>query len=296
MEIRHLRLVRAIVEEGSMARAIDKLHLTPSALSHQLKEAELQLGAPIFYRINKKMVLTPVGEKVLDAAHTILAEWSRAEAEIKELIGGEKGVISLSTECYTSYHWLPGVMKRFARDFPYVQICIDFEATTNPIPRLLSGCVDVVVTNTLVVDPNIEFIDLFSDELLVLVPVEHAWASRPYVVAEDFADETLIIYSRPLSSVVVYEQLFGPAGVEPGAVSIVPLTEASVELVKAGLGVKVMPSWAAKHYLHSGQIKAVRVGAEGLFLQYYAARLRNKDYPLYFECFLNTLRQEILVH
>jgi len=295
MEIRHLRLVRAIVEEGSIARAIDTLHLTPSALSHQLKEAEMQLGAPIFYRINKKLVLTPVGEKVLDAAHDILGRWGRTQAEIKEMIGGEKGVLRLSTECYTSYHWLPGMMKTFARDFPHVQLRIDFEATNNPLPRLRSGNVDVVITNDPIPDSNIEYIPLFNDELRALVPAGHCWENRPYVTAEDFATETIIIYSLPLSSVILYQRLLAPAGVEPAAVSVVPLTEASIELVKAGMGVKVMAGWAAKPYLSGGQLRSVRVGPEGLYIQYYAARLKHQEYPLYFDCFLNSLRQEMLV-
>ena len=71
LEVRHLKLVKAIVEEGSIVNAIEKLHLTPSALSHQLREAELQIGTRIFHRINKKMSLSEVGEKVLAAAKTL---------------------------------------------------------------------------------------------------------------------------------------------------------------------------------------------------------------------------------
>lgn len=295
MEIRHLRLVRAIAEEGSLARAIDKLHLTASALSHQLKEAEQQLGAQLFYRINKKMVLTPAGDRVLQAAHTILAELSRTEAAVRELNGNEKGLIRLSTECYTSYHWLPGMIKNFGRAYPQVHLCIDFQATNNGLARLLDGSVDVVVTNDPEPDPNVEYIELFTDEMRVLVPAGHPWAERRYVVAEDFADEVLLIYSMPLRSVVVHERVLAPAGVQPRDYSIVPLTEASVELVKAGLGVKVMATWAAKPYLASGEVKAVRVTPNGLHTQYYAARLRHKTYPVYFECFLDSLREEILV-
>jgi LysR family transcriptional regulator, regulator for metE and metH len=66
MEIRHLKLIKAIVEEGSITKAIDRLHLTQSALSYQLKEAEQQLGTAIFLRVNKKMVLTKAGEKIYD--------------------------------------------------------------------------------------------------------------------------------------------------------------------------------------------------------------------------------------
>ena len=96
MEIRHLRLIKAIVEEGSITKAIDKLHLTQSALSHQLKEAEFQLGTPIFHRINKKMVLTNAGEKMYATAKDILQKLSDTETEIKKMVFGEAGEIRKS--------------------------------------------------------------------------------------------------------------------------------------------------------------------------------------------------------
>ncbi len=79
MEIRHLRLIKAIVEEGSITRAIDKLYLTQSALSYQLKEAEHQLGTKIFLRVNKKMVLTKAGEKLYETANEILEKLKDTE-------------------------------------------------------------------------------------------------------------------------------------------------------------------------------------------------------------------------
>ena len=113
MEIRHLRLVKSIVEEGSITRAIDKLHLTQSALSHQLKEAEYQLATKIFLRQNKKLLLTKAGEKLYRTATEILEKLERTEREIKSMMFGEVGEIRISTECYSSYHWLPSVLKQF---------------------------------------------------------------------------------------------------------------------------------------------------------------------------------------
>src|SRR6187551_789567 len=107
MEIRHLRLIKAIVEEGSITKAIDKLHLTQSALSHQLKEAEYQLGTAIFLRTNKKLVLTKAGEKIYDLATEILNKLTETENQIKQMVYGEHGEIRISTECFSSYHWLP---------------------------------------------------------------------------------------------------------------------------------------------------------------------------------------------
>jgi LysR family transcriptional regulator for metE and metH len=293
MEIRHLRLVRAIVEEGSIARAIDKLHLTQSALSHQLKEAEQQLGAQIFYRINKRLVLTPVGEKVLEAAHTVLGELERVRIEIKGLIGGETGRIRISTECYTSYHWLPAIMRKFSAEFPNVEVSIDFEATHQPMPRLLTGQIDLAITSDPVADGNIEFVELFHDEVVAVVPQGHPWTTKPYVTAQDFADVNLIIHSLPMETVTIHQKVLAPAGVVPRKLTVLPLTEASVELVRADMGVAAMAQWALRPHLSDGGLQTVKIGPDGLHRPQYAARLLNKQYPLFFDYFIRFLAQEI---
>ncbi|UOQ72736.1 LysR family transcriptional regulator [Hymenobacter cellulosilyticus] len=293
MEIRHLRVVKAIVEEGSIVRAIDKLHLTPSALSHQLREAENQVGAPIFFRINKKLVLTPVGERVLSRAYAILGELDTLQKEVKELIGGEVGRIRLSTECYTSYHWLPAMLRRFNADFPHVEVSINFEATHQPLPKLLSGHIDLAITSDPVPETALEFVELFRDELVAVVPAGHPWTEKPYVTAQDFALVNLIIHSLPLETVTVFQKLLTPAVVSPAKLTVLPLTEASIELVKADMGVVVMAQWALKPYLASPDLRTVRITPEGLWRQQYAARLRNHDYPLYYESFIQFLAQEI---
>jgi len=294
MEIRHLRLVRAIVEDGSLAKAIGTLHLTPSALSHQLKEAEQQLGAQLFYRINKKLVLTPVGEKVLQAAHTILAELDRVQAEIKELMGGETGQIRLSTECYTGYHWLPGLLKDFRQNYPHVEIVLNIDSAQQSFERaLLSGQVDAVITSNPVDNPNLEYVELFQDELVAVVPAGHPWTELPYVTAENFRDENLIVYSLPLTSVTVYQQLLAPTGVTPRKVLPVPFTEAALGMAKAGMGIKVIGFWAVRPYLAGGALRAVRITATGLHKKEYVARLKNKKQPLFFDCFINSLKREM---
>src|SRR5690606_7297989 len=186
MEIRYLRLIKAIVEEGSITRAIDILHLSQSALSYQLKEAEIQIGTLIFYRRNKKLILTPVGKKLYAIAGKVLGELDTAEAEIRKIMNGENGIIRISTECYTSYHWLPPVLKKFKKEFPNVEIEIVFEATHKPIEKLIEGELDLAVTSNPEHIEQVEFIRLFSDEMFAVVSAHHPWAYRDYIEAEDF--------------------------------------------------------------------------------------------------------------
>jgi len=101
MEIRHLKLVKIVAEEGNLTDADKKLFLSQSALSHQLREIEDKFGTPIFQRVNKKMVLTQVGNRILRTADTILCELEKVENDVRRVISGDAGMLRVSTECYT---------------------------------------------------------------------------------------------------------------------------------------------------------------------------------------------------
>lgn len=295
MEIRYLRLIKAIVEEGSLTHAMDILHLSQSALSYQLKEAELQVGTEIFYRRNKKLILTQVGKKLYASAIKVLSEIDATDAEIKKMMNGENGVIRISTECYTSYHWLPAVLKKFNNEFPNVELEIIFEATHHPIEKLIAGELDIAITSNPEQVEQVEFIKLFSDEMLAVVPIHHPWASRPYIEAQDFQDVNLIIHSLPLDTVSIFRTELTPKGIEPKKLIVLPLTEASIELVKANMGVIVLANWALVPYLKR-EIKSVKINKEGFFRQQYVARIRNRSYPVYFDYFIKFLREEIKIN
>lgn len=293
MEIRHLKLVKTIVEEGSIAKAIDKLHLTQPALSHQLKEAELQVGAQLFHRVNRKLVLTESGKKMYESALKVLSELEKTKAEIKGLMLGEVGNIVISTECYTTYHWLPSVLKRFNTLYPNVDVKINFEATHYPIQKLLEGVLDLAITSDPIPNEQIEYIDIFQDEMVGVVTENHPWTTKKYVSAEDFASENLIIHSEPMETVSVWQYVLQPAKVKPRKITVLPLTEASIEMVKAELGVMVMASWALKPYLTWGNLKTVKITKSGLHRTHYIALLKNRDTPSTYQHFIEFIKQEI---
>jgi LysR family transcriptional regulator, regulator for metE and metH len=295
MELRHLKLIKAVVEEGGITKAANTLFLTQSALSHQLKEAEYQLGTNIFDRINKKLVLTQAGEKCYVLAVDVIRQIDATEQEIKQIIMGENGVIRICVGCFTGYQWLPSLMRSFNTMFPNVEIKILTEEMVDPTTKLLSGEVDLVIT----VDPwqneAIEYAPFFKDELVALVSKTHEWRKKKYILAEDFADQNLIIYSLPMESVMVHSSMLAPAKISPQKVTVLPMTEATIELVKANMGVKTISKWAAKPYLRHSDIKAIKIGSNGLKLTHYIASLKNKNYPVYYQKFIELLSSESIV-
>ena len=211
------------------------------------------------------------------------------------MMNGENGVIRISTECYTSYHWLPPVLKKFNNEFPNVEVEIVFEATHHPIEKLVSGELDLAITSNPEQIEQIEFIRLFSDEMLAVVSSRHPWAKREYVEAEDFQDVSLIIHSLPLDTVSIFRTQLTPKGISPKKLIILPLTEASIELVKANMGVIVLANWALQPYLND-DIVPVKINPEGFFRQQYVARMRDGEYPVYFDYFIKFLREEIRIN
>src|SRR5918999_627700 len=279
LEVRHLSLVNEIASTGSVTRAAERLHLTQSALSHQLRDIESRLGIHLSLRLGKRMVLTPPGERVLGAARRVLDEIGRTEEDLKLMSQNGKGVLRLCTQCNTGYHWLPPLLQSFHRKFPGVDVQIIVNATDRPIDALLEGQIDLAVVTSDVDDKRLATQPLFDDELIAVVPATHPFATRAYIEPEDFAEEHLIIYKADRHDSYTFTRILGPAGVEPARVSQVPLTEAILELVKAGLGISVMARWAIEPAIKNGAVRAVRITRRGVYRPWTAVALKDRVEP-----------------
>ncbi len=290
LEVRHLKLVAAVAEEGTITRAANRLHLTQSALSHQLHDAEEQLGTTLFERTSKKMKLTGAGERVLLSARTVLEELNRVERDIESHVTAIRGKVRLTTQCYTVYHWLPSCLMRFMKTYTDVDVKVVVEATQNPFVALLEEKVDLAIICDPVRDRRIEYTPLFSDEALAILPPDHRLAQKPFLVAEDFADETLLVYP-PKEESIILANLTGPAGVSLRAVQELTLTEAMLELVKAGMGITALSRWSVAPQLEEGSLVAVSVTREGLWREWSVARLKRKKAPAYISEFLRVLTE-----
>lgn len=276
LEVRHLRIVQAIADTGSVTRASRRLHLTQPAVSHALADLETKLGVRLFRRNPGGMVITDAGARLVEAAAIVLDEVARAESDLRVRRAGRVGAVRLSTECYTCYHWLPGIIQQLGERLPQVEVEIVPDATLDPVQALLDGRLDMAIVHTAVAHPDVVYEPLFTDELVVAVAPAHPWAERESVRAEDFADQTVLFHSDPGGSTLVTDVL-EPAGVFLSNVLVLQLTEAVLASVKAGLGVTVMASWALRPELEAGGVVLVRMGAKGLHRSWQLATLKDRS-------------------
>lgn len=267
LDVRHLEMVEAIAIAGTVTGAARRLHLTQPALSHALASLEKRLGVPLFHRHPRGMAITPEGERVLSTARAVLQEIRTAEADLRRMGDGSHGTITVATECYTCYHWLPAVLGHFRTRFPGVDVHVAGDAAADPVAGLLDGRVDVAIVHRSVAHAELLSEPLFTDELVAVLPADHALARRPRVEPADFHDETLILHSRPEESAVVVDFL-EPAGVRPARVLTLQLTDAVLSSVAAGLGVTVMATWALESRAGDAGLAVVPLAPDGLFREW----------------------------
>src|SRR6266550_1956911 len=104
LSLKHLRLVRAVVSEGTLTDAAKLLYLTQSALSHQLNDLEREAGAPVFVRVGRRMLPTAVGLRILRTAEGTLASLDELTEDLERMASGRMGTLRVTTQCQTAYY------------------------------------------------------------------------------------------------------------------------------------------------------------------------------------------------
>lgn len=271
IDFRHLRTIRAIHQAGGLARAADLLHITQSALSHQIKGLEDQAGVELFVRRSKPLKLSAAGLRLLRVADRVLPEIEALEAEFSGLRQGSAGRLHIAIECHACFEWLFPVLERFRSTWSDVDIDIRPGLAFDALPALQKEEVDLVVSSDPEDLPGVTFQPLFDYEPLFVASSQHRLAGKDFVVAEDFRGETLITYPVDRTRLDVFTELLIPGKVEPRAVRQIELTAVILLLVASNRGVAVLPDWVLREQRNSTDYVTRKLTATGVTKRLYAA-------------------------
>ncbi len=275
-DLKHLRTLAALADTGSLSAAASRLHLTQSALSHQLKTLETQLDGPLFIRKSRPLRFTRRGERLLRLAHEVLPKIEAACRDIQRLADGETGRLFIAIECHSCFAWLMPAMDRFRRAWPEVEMDLVTSYTFDPLPALRGGELDLVVTSDRQTFDDVLFIPLFRYQALLALSHDHPLCRRKWIEPQDLRDETLITYPVERDRLDIFTRFLNPAGVEPARVRHTELTLMIMQLVASGRGVAALPDWALTEYLEKEYVTARPLGKKGLEGKLFAA-IRKED-------------------
>lgn len=263
LDARDLRLLVALIEGGTTNAAASSLHLTQSSVSRALLALEERIGAQLFDRTSRGLVATPACTRMATRGAELLRELEDLARSVHDPEPVTR--IRLVAECHTAYHWLPSALCALRQELPDVELSIRMEHATDPIRALHDDAIDAaLVTSSVSSSRALEVESLFADEMVFVVGESHALAKRKTLTPRDLTQHRLLT-ARPTGGEQTWflEALFGRKRPRL-SVSWVPLTEAIVDMTRAGMGIGILTEWVARPHLDAGGLIALRVRGKKL--------------------------------
>lgn len=289
LELRHLKTLTALRAHGSLAAAADELHVTASAVSHQLKELENYYDVSLVNRRTRPLTFTPAGKAVLKLADSILPQVTRTKANLRRLAHGQAGRLRLASECHSCFDWLMPILNQYRREWSDVEL--DFATGFEPEPHhlLLEGDIDLLITASNLEITGVDYQPLFEYESrLVLSPTHPLAAESAPIQPSQLVDETLIAYPVEAKRLDIIAKFMTPAEVSFKQVRTTDLTAMLIQLVASERGVAALPDWVVAEYEKKGWVVSRPLGT-GIYCQLYAAtRTASRD-TAYMQGFANLL-------
>jgi LysR family transcriptional regulator for metE and metH len=271
IEIRHLKTLIALRETGSLVEAAERIFLTQSALSHQLKELEGRLGCELFIRKSRPLRFTEAGKRLLLLADEVTALVAGAERDVQKLVHGEAGRLYMAIECHSCFNWLMPTVDIYRNQWPAIELDFSSGFMFEPLPALAQGEVDLVITSDPQPIKGVEYIPLFSYEMQIAIANHHPLQAKAFIAPEDLIDQTVITYPVERSRLDIFKYFLDPAAINPAGVRTSELTLMMVQLVVSGRGVSALPNWVLAEYVDQALISVKSAGEAGIWPTLYAA-------------------------
>lgn len=269
LDLRHLSMLRAIAESRTLADAATTLNLTPSALTHRLKEAERRIGRRLVDRDHTPTSFTEAGRRLASAARGILAELDRAEADAGMVDATKRVVVRLSGSTLCGYGWLAGLVRALEATHPQIDLEVVMDVALDPIGALKKRAIDLAIMPERTRDARLRNMALYRDEMVAVVPRGHRFTAHGHAEIRDFAEEIYVANSTTPEIGREYTRLFKPARVHPGRVVQAGHVEAVMGVVRAGIGVTISTRSTAEPFAASGELVLLPLTQGGQYLTWF---------------------------
>lgn len=284
LEIRHLKTLLALREHGSLVAAANDLCLTPSAISHQLKELDHWYGTEVVNRRSRPVTFSNVGQRLLRLADDVLPQIQLAQSDITRIVHGQTGRIIFSSECHSCFDWLMPLLNQYRHQYPDVDLDFASGFEANPHELLQTAEFDLLITADPIALKGVEYFPIFEYESRLVLASTHPLVRVEQITIQQLAEETLITYPVDKHRLDIMAKLFIPANIQPKHIRTTDLTQMLIQLVASGRGIAALPDWVVNEYEQKGWVISRRLecaGERGLRRTLYAGyrtEEKEKDY------------------
>jgi LysR family cyn operon transcriptional activator len=243
MELRHLRYFLAVAAALNFTRAAERVHVTQSTLSHQIKQLEDELGIALFDRIDKRVVLTEAGEEFLDYASRALREIDLGLGALKRDTAQAAGELRIGATHTFNLGFIPDCIATFHNRHPNVKVMVEELAADDIAARLQEGRLDLGIAYRPTVPSTLQFEALYNEEMVLVIGENHPFARRKRVRMVELHRLPMALLPPTFATRQMLDECFRGCGAEPLVMVEMSTLAPMVELVgRTSLACIVTPS------------------------------------------------------
>ncbi len=254
MDFYQLSYFKKVAEAKSISRAAEELLITQPAVSKQMKALEDELGERLFDRIGKKVFLTKAGEVLYARAEKILGSVDDAKKAVKALSEECSGELVIGTSDHISLHRLPSVLKAYITAFPKVDLKLRCHRSETVLELVSQNMVDLGVITLPKASGGLITRTIWEDPMSLVSPKGHPLGAVRSIKLRDIAAYGMILPEKGTTTRDRIESVFSRKGLSPNVSMEVAYIETIKGLVKAGLGVSILPDKAVEQDVEAGAL------------------------------------------
>ncbi len=259
MNFYQLTYFKKVSETNSISRAAEKLLITQPAVSKQIKALEDELGERLFDRIGKKIYLTKTGEVLYTHVDRILRSVEEAKIAVKDMSAECSGELIIGTSDHISIHRLPDVLKSYINAFPKVDLKLRCHRSETVLEMVNRNLVDLGVITLPKPAAHLFTKTIWEDPMSLVYVRGHPLASLSVVRLRDVARHAMILTEAGTETRKMIDVAFSKKGLTPNIAMEVAYLETIKSLVRAGLGISVLPDKAVEIEVKSGVLAKSKI-------------------------------------
>ena len=268
IEVRHLRYFMRVAQELHFGRAAEILGISQAPLSLQIRQLEQRLGVRLFDRTTRSVSLTPAGQALFESSGHALLGFQNALDEARTAGGLRAGRLRIGAMSAAVHTILPDTIERFARRAPAANLDISFHTTEEQLPMLTERKIDIAFIRPPRNSGGLEFKEVHREGFVALLPPNSPLHEKDDLRIADLKNENFIGFSdiRGIGYQDILLHHCRLAGYHPRIVQRVSHTKAVVVLVRAGLGVGIVPQWVEHETISGIHIRPLKELPEAISL------------------------------
>lgn len=254
MELRHLRYFLAVADAQNFSRAAETVHVSQPSLSVQIRALEEELGARLFDRLGRKVVLTRAGEIFREHAERVMRELEQASLSVQELQGARRGRLVVGALSTVNSYLIPPLVARFKRRFPGIHLQVHAQPSPDIVAALLANRLDMGICLLPVAGERLTATHLFDERLALVAPASFP-LPKPRLRMRELAGLPLVLMPVDYCLRKMIEAECGKAGIEPQVVLEMTSPEGILEAVAEGTGLTILPELYVRLHLRRRRLR-----------------------------------------